>query len=157
VKTTLAKEYMPLLNAHWNSLKLVYDTAQSKTVNGHDIQWVGPVQMAKLINEQVYAARRAAESSWGSSGRIGFSWTEDFNGSGPESTTDNAHAQLLAENLATALYRAYSGSTTDGVCTKDLTVTVDRPQPYYGCPPAARQSAVFNDDWNIFRKPWTAP
>jgi hypothetical protein len=133
VKTTLAEDYMPLLNAHWDSSLPVYDSM------------IRPQQMARLINEEVYAARRAATFKFGSAGRIGFAWDENY---------DDTDAGMLAENLAVALYKAYSRSGSAGaVCN---TTNLSAIPPYYGCPPKHKTDAAFiPPKWDTFKEPWT--
>ncbi|HJQ00366.1 MAG TPA: hypothetical protein VJ851_02095 [Jatrophihabitans sp.] len=143
VKATMGQDYMPLLNALWNSPLDVYDTGKRQGPNGV-IYGLTIRQMAGLIHEQIYAARLAANSSWGSAGRIGFAWHETF-GHG----NDLAEATQLADNLARALFDAYSPYGGPGFACLDY----DGADPYYyGCATASRVNAAFNSTWNIFSR-----
>jgi hypothetical protein len=131
VKTTLRAHHFPLLNALWNNSMPVYDS-----------QLLVP-QMARVIRQQIYSARRIAATQVGAAGRIGFAWTEN------DSTTAGAAAATqLAANLAIAVRNAYrTGGTAAAACVdNDGGDTV-----FYGCPPAGRPAAAFNPAWNIFK------
>jgi hypothetical protein len=131
VKTTMAERYFPLLNGVWKSDAAAYDTGS-----------LTDRQMARLIREQVYSTRRAAEFGYGSGGRIGFAWTEKVPGSS---------LTLLAANLARALHDAYVGDLPGSACVDNDGVGTF----YFGCPPAPRTTATINTAWDAF-KIWQA-
>jgi hypothetical protein len=133
VKATLNATYLPLLNGIWDNDNAVFDSQISLR------------QMARVIREQIYAARRAASSSYGGAGRIGFAWKESFL-SDPDLNAQ--YADKLAANLAIALKNAYrSGGVAANACyDNDGTGTL-----FYGCPPAAKSGAAFNTAWNTFK------
>jgi len=130
VKTTLAQTYMPILSAMWRSPLPVYDSL------------ITAKQMSRVIREQIYAARRAASSTYGSAGRIGFAWRE----SGFNTTDDAAFADQLAANLAVALHDAFTSGAGAACVDNDGSGSF-----YFGCPPAAKTGAAFNTAWNTFK------
>jgi hypothetical protein len=130
-KTTLAQTHAPLLNAVWRSPLPVFDSLISLP------------QMIRVIRQQVYSARRAAEFGYGSGGRIGFAWKD----SGFNTDDDAAKAKQMAANLALALRNAYRDDNPGAACVDN-----DGTRNYYfGCPPAPRSGAAFNTAWNIFK------
>jgi len=129
VKTTLAQDYMPLLNGVWQSPGGPGDPYQTHTMH--------LAQMVRLIREQIYAARRATNFTYGSAGRIGFAWAE---------RGDDTNADQLATNLAVALHDAYTGSAGAACTDNDGGGTF-----YFGCPPAGVSGATFNPTWTYFK------
>jgi hypothetical protein len=132
VKTTLAQDYMPLLNAFWKSPRPVYDSQLQLP------------QMTRMIRQEVYSARRAASFAYGSGGRIGFAWRESYDGV----ADDDAAATQLAENLAIALHDAYASS---GFAGKACIDNDGSGSLYVGCPPAGKFQAAFNAQWDRFK------
>ena len=97
-------------------------------------------RMVQMIRQQIYSARRAAEFEYGSAGRIGFAWFENWN----DGTNNAVYADLLATNLARALRDAYRGDRPAAACSdNDGTGTL-----YYGCPPSAKPGASINSEWD---------
>lgn len=133
VKTTLAETYSPLLSAFWNSDT---DAYRSKIALG---------QMARLIRQQIYSARLAAEYRYGSGGRIGFTWKDTAFNSASISNADAA--ERLGLNLAFALRDAFkAGGTPGGACVdSDGAGTL-----HVGCRPT-RTGAAYNTAWNAFK------
>jgi hypothetical protein len=128
VKTTMANRHLPILNAVWKSVLPVYDSQISVR------------QMARMIRQQIYSTRRAAEFEQGSAGRIAFAWTE--------SAIVGDGAPLLARNLARALHDAYVGDSPGAACVdNDGAGTA-----YYGCPPAPRTGATINAEWDKLKQ-----
>jgi hypothetical protein len=134
VQAAMNSKYLPLMNAVWDNSSL-----------GHPYDSLIPAgQMAGVIREQVYAARRAAASAYGSAGRIGFAWTENY----VSTENDAAYAKELAANLAAAIVAAYGpGGTAAEACLN----SPDIGSLYHRCPPVARSSADFNTAWNTFK------
>ena len=90
--------------------------------------------MVRLIRQQVYAARSAATSPFGSGGAIAFAWRRNS-------------GTIIAKNLAAALYGAYGpGGTAARACTeRPFGVT-----EYAGCRPHTL-GAAYNRVLNIFK------
>jgi hypothetical protein len=144
VKATMTRDYLPLMNAFWNSPLDVYDTGRREGPGPTGVTYGLTIkQMAGLIREQIYAARLAANSSWGSAGRIGFAWHENYG-----HANDADQAAQLANNLAIALYDAYSPFGGAGYACVD---NDGAGSYYYGCTTASRAYAAFNTSWNIFK------
>jgi hypothetical protein len=129
---------MPLLNGIYNNPNPVFDSV------------IPLSQMAELIHEQVYAARREAGTKLGSHGYIGFAWREA--GLVPGTASNDLVNYILGLSVAVALKDAYSpGGTADAACNDH-----DGPSNglagwlYFKCPPAPMLGAKFNDDWNSF-------
>ena len=130
-KAALRTHHMPLLNGVFNYSGPPYETH------------VSPKQMARLVNQQVYAARRLAATQVGAAGRIGFAWKESGTNASEDDITE------IAQNLALALKKAYGpGGTAGRAC---VTGTTAAGTPYWGCPPASRSDAAPNMAWNIFK------
>lgn len=153
VKTTLGEDYSPLMNAIFNSSLEVYG---SRITLG---------QMTRLIRQQVYSARLAAEFRYGSAGRIGFAWKEsdlysfadprfDCN-DGPSNECERARAlaatakaaEQMAANLAAAIRNAYVPNALPLAACRDD----DGTGPLYvGCRPS-RTGADYYPAWNRFK------
>jgi hypothetical protein len=89
--------------------------------------------------KSLYETQGASEFEYGSSGRIGFAWTE------VASLGDGA--TQLAANLARAIHDAYVGDSPGLACVdNDGAGTY-----YYGCPPAPRPYATINTRWDDFK------
>ena len=132
VKTTLRAHHFPLLNAIWNSPTAVFDSHISLK------------QMARVIRQQIYSARRLAATQVGAAGRIGFAWKE----SGLGTADDASAADQLAANLAIALRNAYrTGGTAAAACVDNDGAAAF----FYGCPPAGKTGAAPNPAWNAFK------
>jgi hypothetical protein len=132
VKTTLRAHNFPLLNAVWNNPAPVFDTR------------ISVKQMARVIRQQIYSARRIAATQVGAAGRIGFAWKE----SGLGSDDDAGAATQLAANLAIALRNAYQlGGTAAASCVDNDGADTF----FYGCPPVGQTAGAFNPAWNIFK------
>jgi hypothetical protein len=133
-KSTLRAHHFALLNALWNSPAPVYDTG------------ISVKQMARVIRQEIYSARRIAATQIGARGRIGFAWKESGFNLNAEDTADAA--RQLAMNLAIALQHAYrSGATAAAACVdNDGTGSV-----FYGCPPVGQTLGAFNPRWDMFK------
>ena len=139
VKTTMRARHFALLNAVWNSGNDVFGSR------------ISVKQMARVIRQQIYSARRIAATQVGGAGRIGFAWKESNFGT-PDPDPDGTKAKTLAANLAAALASAYGPQGTAAKACQGAGEVGGI--VFYGCPPVGQTDGAFNSLWDIF-KTWT--